>query len=243
MQKTLTAAERPSAVLPFPALAPAEELGLRRPVQRDEGTFFQDPDPLPRPGHVRASILSFQNIHEHGDLLVNYLKARKRTFVDRLHWNVPHVDGMEFDQYDTPQCRWIVIHEFGEVMGGIRLMPTNARCAVHSYMLRDAQLGLLEGIPKDVLFFDAPVSSSIWEASRLFIADEVPAHRRLQVQAVLMGSLATSARELGASQVIGIVPAVWSRWLRRLDLDAVPVGPKFAIDGTVSQAALFNCLR
>lgn len=243
MQKSLTAAERPSAVLAFPALAPAEKLDLRRAADRSEAPVLPDPDPLPRPGHVRASILSFLNVHEHGDLLVNFLKARKRTFVDRLHWNVPHVDGMEFDQYDTPQCRWIVIHEFGEVMGGIRLMPSNARCGVYSYMLRDAQLGLLEGIPKDVLFFDAPVAARIWEASRLFIAEEVPAHRRLQVQSVLMGSLASSARELGASQVIGIVPAVWSRWLRRLDLDAVPVGPKFSIDGTVSQAALFNCIR
>lgn len=244
MQKTLTATAKPSAVLTFPALVPAEELEKRRSAQQHR---LADPvaeaDPLPRPGHVRATILSYHNIHEHGDLLVNFLKARKRTFIDRLHWTLPQVDGMEFDQYDTPLCRWIVIHEFGEVMGGIRLTPTTARCGIYSYMLRDAQLGLLEGIPKDVLFFDAPVAPMIWEASRLFIAEEVPAHRRLQVQAVLMGNLASSAREVGASQVIGIVPAVWSRWLRRLDLDAVPVGPKFAIDGTASQAALFNCVR
>ena len=33
---------------------------------------------------------------------------------------------------------------------------------------------------------------------------------------------------------------IWSRWLRRLDLGAVPVGPQFSIGGTRSQAALFN---
>lgn len=245
MQKSLSAGERRSAVLAFPALVPAEDSGVRRSAQGGAAGAAAPvlDNPLPRAGHVRAAILSFQNIHQHGELLVDFLRARKRTFIDRLHWTLPQVDGMEFDQYDTPLCRWIVIHEFGEVMGGIRLTPTTARCGIYSYMLRDAQLGLLDGIPRDVLFFDAPVSQTIWEASRLFITEEVPAHRRLQVQSVLMGNLATSAREVGASQVIGIVPAVWSRWLRRLDLDAVPVGPKFAIDGTVSQAALFNCLR
>lgn len=245
MQKSLSAGERRSAVLTFPALVPAEDLELRRSARAAaEAEVLPVVDnPVPRAGHVRAAILSFQNIHQHGELLVDFLRARKRTFIDRLHWTLPQTDGMEFDQYDTPLCRWIVIHEFGEVMGGIRLTPTTARCGIYSYMLRDAQLGLLDGIPKDVLFFDAPVSQTIWEASRLFITEEVPAHRRLQVQSVLMGNLAISAREVGASQVIGIVPAVWSRWLRRLDLDAVPVGPKFSIDGTVSQAALFNCIR
>ena len=133
--------------------------------------------------------------------------------------------------------------QFGEVLGGFRMSPTTARCGIYSYMLRDAQRGLLDEIPSDVLFFEAPVSKSIWEASRLFISQGVPAHRRLAVQSTIMETLSKSALELGASPVIGIVPAVWSRWLRRLDLDAVPVGPKFSIDGTLSQAALFNTSR
>jgi N-acyl-L-homoserine lactone synthetase len=58
-----------------------------------------------------------------------------------------------------------------------------------------------------------------------------------------MNKMTDAARELGVTHVIGIVPGVWSRWLRRLDLDAVPVGPKFSIDGTSSQAALFNVAK
>lgn len=245
MQQTVAASAKWSAMLAFPALAPAEETrpSARPPLQRVPDPARPPDAVAPRLGHVRSTVLSFQNMHEHGELLVSFLKARKATFIDKLNWNLPSVDGMEFDQYDTPLCRWIVIHEFGEVLGGIRLTPTTARVGVYSYMLRDAQKGLLEGIPTDVLFFEAPVSTSIWEASRLFIAEDVPAHRRLQVQAILMERLSTSALDVGASQVIGIVPGVFSRWLRRLDLDAVPVGPKFAIDGTVSQAALFNCAR
>ncbi len=196
--------------------------------------------PEPGLGRIRTSILSFLNMHAHGELLVSFMRARKETFIERLNWQLPETDGMEYDQYDTPACRWVVIHEFGEVAGGVRLVPTTARCGVYTYMLRDAQRGLLQEIPKDVLFFEAPVSPTICEASRLFISPQVPAHRRGVVQAVLMEGLSLAATDMGASQVIGIVPAVWSRWLRRLDLDAVPVGPKFEIDGTISQAALFN---
>ena len=245
MQHSRSASAHAVAVLAFPELIPGQEPRPEssRPARSEPlmRTFAVTPEL--RTGRLRASILSFMNMHHYGDLLVNFMRARKRTFIDRLNWTLPESEGMEFDQYDTPLCRWLVIHEFGEVLGGIRLTPTTARCGVYSYMLRDAQKGILHEIPTDVLFFDAPVSNLIWEASRLFILDDVPAHRRIHVQMLLMETLSKSAAELGAKQVIGIVPVVWSRWLRRLELDAVPVGPKFAIDGSVSQAALFNTSR
>lgn len=203
-----------------------------------------EPKALPgAQGHIRANTLSFANMHEYGELLTEYLKARHAVFIDRLKWQLPETDGMEFDQYDTPLCRWVIIHEYGEVLGGVRLLPTTARVGVYSYMLRDAQQGLLENIPNDVLFFRAPVEPRVWEASRLFISETVPANRRAAVQSVLMEQMSLTGRQVGASHVIGIVPAVWSRWLRRLGLGAVPVGPKFSIDGTNSQAALFNAAQ
>ena len=191
-------------------------------------------------GHVKATTLSFSNMHKYGDLFVSLLKARKKIFIDRLHWTLPEAEGMEFDQYDTPLSRWIVVHEFGEILAGIRLTPTTARCGVYSYMLRDAQKGMLENIPTDVLYFVAPVNPRIWEASRVFVSNAVPAHRRLAIQAVLVEQLTKAARQHGATHVIGIVPSIWSRWLRRLDLSAVPVGSRFRIDDTVNQCILFT---
>lgn len=205
------------------------------------GNIRPDGDQLIDP--IRSTVLSFQNMHLHGDLLVRFMKARRQTFIDRLNWQLPVTDGMEYDQYDTPACRWVVVHEYGDVIAGIRISPTTARCGIYSYMLRDAQRGLLEEIPTDVLYFEAPVSESIWEASRLFVAQNVPSARRSAVQKELMRALSGAALYMGAKQVIGIVPAVWSRWLRRLDLDAVAAGPSFAADGTISQAALFNTSR
>ena len=242
MQIMRTSPAGSRAMLAFPELVPAGDTRTNVRTVRNDLSLHKASLPArdAKAGHVKASVLSFQNMHLYGDLLVSFLKARKRTFIDRLNWRLPEFDGMEFDQYDTPLCRWIVIHEFGEILGGIRLTPTIARCGIYSYMLRDAQKGFLDEIPTDVLFFEAPVSKSIWEASRLFISEDVPAHRRLQIQSTIMEALSTAARELGATQVIGIVPAVWSRWLRRMELDAVPVGPRFSIDGTFSQAALFS---
>lgn len=239
-------AEKAASV--FPELAPVGEV-VRLPARSDRDFALVKVASSSAHSHetghaaypdVTATSLSFLNMNDYGGLLVSYLRARKAVFIDRLDWKLPNTEGMEFDQYDTPQCRWIVIHEKGEVLGGVRLMPTTAKCGTYTYMLRDGQLGLLEDFQTDVLFFQAPVSDDIWEASRLFIADSVPAQQRSHIQYVLMRKMITTAAELNARHVIGIVPAVWSRWLRRLGLYAVPVGPKFKIGSMSSQAALFN---
>ena len=230
----------------FPELAPVESAEKKetRPRRRISTKIVSLKDARSkRPGqmgHARAATLSFANMNAYGDLLVRYLMARKSVFIDRMHWQLPETQGMEFDQYDTPLCRWVIIHEFGEVLAGIRLVPTTAQVGLYSYMLRDAQRGLLESIPDDVLFFDAPVEERMWEASRLFVSETVPSSRRSHIQYMLMAHMSRTACEHGAKHVIGIVPAVWSRWLRRLGLYAVPVGRKFDIEGTVSQSALFN---
>ncbi len=190
-------------------------------------------------GNIRATTISFGNIHKHGELLVRYLNARREIFIERLNWKVAQVDGMEFDQYDTPFCRWVVLHDFGEVVAGVRLLPTTAQCGMYSYMLRDAQLGILPDIPTDALFLKAPVNPLIWEASRFFISVDVPAAHRKNVQLRLFESMSAVAKENGALHMLGIVPSVWSRWARRLDANAIPIGARFSIDGTRSQSVQF----
>jgi CheY-like chemotaxis protein len=49
-----------------------------------------------------------------------------------------------------------------------------------------------------------------------------------------------ASRELGATEILGLVPAVWSRWISRLCLNAEPAGPKMNIDGTNTQVALMH---
>ncbi|WP_460275370.1 acyl-homoserine-lactone synthase [Celeribacter sp. ULVN23_4] len=194
-------------------------------------------------GRIRATVLSVQNNHLYGELYADFLRARKRVFIDTKHWDLPETDGMEFDQYDTPQSRCIVLHEYGQVIAGIRLLPTTARCGCYSYMLKDAQEGVIDTIPSYILHEKAPVSDWVWEATRLFVVPEVPANRRLTVQTKLMQEMARTAVAEGATHVIGIVPYVFKRWLERLGMSALPVGPKVMFDSDKSQAALMHVAK
>lgn len=121
-------------------------------------------------GRIEETIISVGNQHHYGQLFIDNLKARKMVFIDQKSWDLPHTEGMEFDQYDTPQSRSVVIHEYGRVLAGVRLLPTTARCGCYSYMLRDAQLGMLPDIPDYVLYEKAPVMPQVWEATRLFVS-------------------------------------------------------------------------
>lgn len=96
---------------------------------------------------MEATTLSFINAHNHGELFANFFRARHDTFIRRNKWDLPQADGMEFDQYDTPASRWVVVHERGSVLAGLRLTPSTHHCGIYSYMIRDAQKGLLGTIP------------------------------------------------------------------------------------------------
>ncbi|GIT90305.1 N-acyl-L-homoserine lactone synthetase [Jannaschia pagri] len=183
---------------------------------------------------MQTTTLSFTNIHDHGSLFSDLLRARHRTFIEQAQWDLPQADGMEFDQYDTPASRWVAVHEYGRILAGVRLTPTTHRCGIYSYMIRDAQLGLLDSIPSDLMDEEAPVAPHIWESSRVFVCDDVPAKIRMRVQMQLIGQMVASARELGATSVIGIIPANSPRLARRVGLECVPAGPVMNIGGSES---------
>lgn len=189
---------------------------------------------------MSATTLSIENMHLHGDLFANLFRARRESFIVRKKWLLPEADGMEFDQYDTPASRWIAVHQENKVLAGVRLMPTTTRLGMYSYMIRDAQRGMLESIPSNLLDFDAPVDPLIWEATRIFVSTDVPAKERMLVQSDLMQELITAARSLGANQLLAFGPAIWPRWMARLRLSAQPAGPVLLLDGVRVQTALMD---
>ncbi|WP_421703438.1 acyl-homoserine-lactone synthase [Aliiroseovarius sp.] len=189
---------------------------------------------------MQTTTLSFENIHNHGELFANLLRARRQSFIVQNNWDLPEAMGMEFDQYDTPASRWVAVHQFGQVLAGIRLTPTTARCGIYTYMIRDAQRGLLDSIPSDLLYDEAPVAENIWESSRVFVAHDTPQRIRRVVHAHLISEMTKSARELGASRVLGLIPANWPRWARRCKLDAEAAGRVMHIDGVDNQVVSIN---
>ncbi|CAM5352909.1 acyl-homoserine-lactone synthase [Frigidibacter albus] len=184
---------------------------------------------------MQTTTLSFANMHTHGELLANILRARRQSFIVQNKWDLPEAMGMEYDQYDTPASRWIAVHRFGEVLAGIRLTPTTARCGIYSYMIRDAQRGLLNSIPSDLLYYEAPVQENVWESSRVFVSHTTPMNLRRRVHAHLITEMTKSARDLGATRVLGLIPASWPRWAARCGLDMQAAGRVMNIDALDNQ--------
>ncbi len=179
---------------------------------------------------MQSTTLSFENMHEHGQLFANLFRARKQSFIVQKNWDLPEALGMEYDQYDTPASRWVAIHNLGEVYAGIRLTPTTARCGIYSYMIRDAQRGLLGSIPKDLLDVEAPVDENTWECTRVFVSHATPQRIRRRVHFYMVGAMLKAAREQGASRLIALTAANWPRWFGRCGLTAEPIGREIFID-------------
>ncbi len=189
---------------------------------------------------MQATTLSFTNIHNHGELFTNLLRARYESFSFGRPAAIPEIEGMEFDQYDTPDTRWITIHEGGNVLGGFRLTPTTTVCGMYSYMIKDAQSGLHDTIPDDLLYVEAPSAPHIFEFSRFFIADGLPAHTRKTVQSRLLYALLETRKTLGVEIVLGLGSVSLGRWMKRSGLEIDPLGPIVEIDGKEHQSYIVN---
>ncbi|GGO35421.1 N-acyl-L-homoserine lactone synthetase [Gemmobacter aquaticus] len=189
---------------------------------------------------MQTTTLSFANMHNHGELMANLFRARRDSFILRNQWDLPEALGMEYDQYDTPASRWIAVHDGPQILAGIRLTPTTARCGIYTYMIRDAQRGLLETIPSDLLDFEAPIDRDIWESSRVFVSNDTPMAIRRRVHALLITEMTKAAQELGAKKVIGIIPANWPRWAGRCGLDVSAAGRVLEFEGYDSQCVSIN---
>lgn len=191
---------------------------------------------------MQTTTLSFSNLHNHGELFANLFRARRQSFIIQKNWDLPQADGMEYDQYDTPASRWVAVHDgVDQVLGGFRLTPTTAQCGMYSYMIRDAQRGVLGGtIPQDLLYGEAPVDPQVWECTRVFVNHSVPMAMRRRVHMSMAGAMTSTARELGATRLIALTGATWPRWYGRCGLDAEAIGRVMLIEGEENQCVSIN---
>jgi len=167
-----------------------------------------------------TTTLSFENLHNHGELFANMLRARRELFIVHNKWNLPEAMGMEYDQYDTPASRWVVVHdELGRVLAGNRLTPTTAKCGIYTYMIRDAQRGLLDTIPAELLYEEAD---------------------RRRVHAKLVADLGAAARQVGAKTCLTLLNANWPLWAGRVGVNMSPMGPVMVIDGVRNQVVAMD---
>lgn len=121
----------------------------------------------------KAEIISYPEGMSRWHLVNDYLKLRKQVFVDRLEWPLFHADDLEFEQYDTFDTVYVVATQNDVVVGGARLRRTNQVIGngnlTYSYMIRDAFLGILPGLPQDLCRELPPKTNDTWEITRMVV--------------------------------------------------------------------------
>lgn len=166
-----------------------------------------------------------RTMHCAGPAYYEYLGLRKRFFVDKLGWDIPHNADVEMDQYDNPTARYSVVCKNGQVVGGARAQPTTATWGQHTYMLRDALQGQLADIPAWVMPSDV-ATPTVWECTRLVISDDLTTHAdRNEALSLIVGGLVEMAEEEGADQMICLSSVLLMRALRKLGYDCTQLGP------------------
>ncbi len=121
-------------------------------------------------------------------LMRQYFQLRKQVFIDGLGWDLNETDLGEMDQYDRTGAFYLISEKHGEVVGGMRLMPTTTAFLGrdgqrYSYMIRDAREGRLQNMPRDLITQDAPVDPKIWELTRVITSKEPYHLKKMTAQA------------------------------------------------------------
>lgn len=187
---------------------------------------------------ILSQVVGYGTSTHDTSLVAQFLNLRKKVFIDALGWDVPQASDYEFDQYDTPHSRIVLVTLGKRIVAGMRLIPSTARVGIYSYMLRDAQDGKLPGLPDTVLSQKAPVSETVWEGSRVFILPDIPRKLRYKVREMLLHEMLLECRRNGVDEVICLVPTWWPK-LRLHGISIHAIGPEIDIGGPY-QAVCIN---
>lgn len=167
-------------------------------------------------------VVTIENQHLYqGNILAEQHKLRYRSLITRQHWNVPHYQQMEFDQYDTPATYYFVYREKGEVLGVARLYPTHL-----PYMLQEAFSHLVQ-------FESLPCSNNIMEGSRFCVEKQLPTLKRRRICNELVLAYVEFCVQFNKSNIIGVMlPAYWKNLFIKNGCQLVWLGkPNLADDG------------
>lgn len=179
---------------------------------------------------MRHITLKLTTLQQHGDAFWDYLRLRKKFFVDELGWDIPHNADLEMDQYDNPETWYSLVLRGNEVLGGARVIPTTTVWGECTYMVRDAFNGRLAGIPREVMPTDS-VSPRLWECSRLVIADHLDRHEKSRALDEIVAGLIEVASENGASELMTLSTLAVLRALRGLGFDVHRMGERYRDPG------------
>lgn len=190
---------------------------------------------------LQTSLISIENSAGHVTLLRNIFADRHRNFVSFPEGRETDNSTLEFDQYDSPESIWLVVHdESSNVLAAVRLTPTTVRSGIYSYSLRDAQRGLLSQLPSTILESKAPVDPMTWEFSNFFVSENLTSAVLREVYALIFEKIFQHCQKWGVSKLIGLMSSSWPRWMMRLSINAQSAGPILRISEKEYQCVLLK---
>jgi N-acyl-L-homoserine lactone synthetase len=154
---------------------------------------------------------------------------RHRVFVKRLGWSLPVMNGLERDQYDTPEAKYVIVSDSaGRITACARLLPTT-----DSYMLPELFPQLLGSCA-------APSDAAVWELSRF--ATSVRETREGRILSLskptldLLDLVFDFAREHNIVRLILVTSIGIERLMLRAGVPVHRIAPPDLVDGSLTVA-------
>lgn len=165
--------------------------------------------------------------HHYGDALAAQFRLRHNVFIERVSYDVPTWQGMEFDQFDTPATQYFVWRDADGVARGVaRLAPTTL-----NYMLEEIW-------PDKITKIDMPKSGRVWEGTRFGVDNTLPPELRSRIVKELVCAYMEYAHMHGIDDIIGVMPVgILRAVFARNGWKPEPLGPVWQEDDIDVQAA------
>jgi acyl homoserine lactone synthase len=145
---------------------------------------------------MRTIAVTWETAHQYGEAWISHHRLRYRMFVERLRWDIPNHQRLEYDEFDTPAATYILaIDHQRHALGVTRLIPTT-----RPYMVRSLWPHLVDG--------ELPECETVWEASRFGCDRDLEAGARRRVIAQLILGCQEFGLAHGIERYLGVMP-VW----------------------------------
>lgn len=160
-------------------------------------------------------------------------RFRHDTFVGRLRWSLPLLDGVEQDQFDTEDAVYFVVHDAHEdVTACARLLPT-----VRPYMLPELFAEWLGGRPP-------PRDPAVWELSRFATSVRKSGEGRVLSLSGptlnLLDAVFRFSRDNAVGKLLLVTSIAIERLLLRESLDVHRLGPPVRMPDGLSVALVIE---
>ena len=175
---------------------------------------------------IQLSILRLPHSILKWGLVGEYLKLRKRVFIDEMGWGLQtDLNELENEEYDASNYpHYVIAQRDNRVVAGARLLRCDTEFGrageeQRTYMIRDATLGRIN-LPTNLTTDPPPTDPSSWELTRLVSVDKNPATS----QAIMRASYDYMQKQ-GAKQVLLLARPAIMRFVRQSGYDPKPIGP------------------